>query len=165
MLIIYEPDKKDKNIMDFLKVDVITIKMILHLVSLAKKSIFYKTCPKCAPWRWWRHTWSHRAELPITLTHSSLVMSWICWMITTLSSAIVFGLFWCTWQKAPKIENWWIQIWWMWWPFWNAKSVDQPTCKATIQPFHSDVSCMGVALSYWNHCSSWCTPRRAMSVL
>ena len=50
MLIIYEPDKKDKNTMDFLKVDVITIKMILHLVSLAKKSIFYKTCPKCAPW-------------------------------------------------------------------------------------------------------------------
>ena len=39
MLIIYEPDKKDKNTLDFLKVD-ITIKMILHLVSLTKKSKF-----------------------------------------------------------------------------------------------------------------------------
>ena len=51
MLIIYEPDKKDKNSLDFLKVDMITIKMILNLVSLAKKSKFYKTCSKCAPWR------------------------------------------------------------------------------------------------------------------
>ena len=37
MLIIYEPDKKDKNTLDFLKVDMITIKMLLHLVSLPKK--------------------------------------------------------------------------------------------------------------------------------
>ena len=37
MLIIYEPDKKDKNILDLLKVDTITIKMILHLLSLAEK--------------------------------------------------------------------------------------------------------------------------------
>ena len=51
MLITYEPDKKDKNTLDFLKVDMITIKMILHLVSLAKKLEFYKTCSKCAPRR------------------------------------------------------------------------------------------------------------------
>ena len=30
----------------------------------------------------------------------------------------------------------------MQWPFWNATSADQSTCKETIQPFHSDVSCM-----------------------
>ena len=51
MLIIYEPDKKEKNILDFLKVDMIIIKMILHLGSLAKKPKFYKTCSKCAPRR------------------------------------------------------------------------------------------------------------------
>ena len=51
MLIIYEPDKKEKNTLDFLKVDMIIIKMILYLVSLAKKPKFYKTCPKCAPRR------------------------------------------------------------------------------------------------------------------
>ena len=51
MLIIYEPDKKDKNTLGFLKVDMITIKMILHLVSLAKKPKFYNTCSKCAPRR------------------------------------------------------------------------------------------------------------------
>ena len=39
MLIIYEPDKKDKNTLDFLKVDMIAIKMILHLVSLTEKTI------------------------------------------------------------------------------------------------------------------------------
>ena len=38
MLIIYEPDKKDKNTLDFLKVDMITIKILLHLVSLPKKT-------------------------------------------------------------------------------------------------------------------------------
>ena len=102
MLIIYEPDKKDKNTLDFLKVDMITIKMILHLVSLAKKSKFYKTCSKCAPRRWW-HTWGRRAKLSITLTHSSLIMPWICWVIATLSTAIVFGLFWYTWFfKKPQ---------------------------------------------------------------
>ena len=61
MLIIYEPDKKDKNTLDFLKVDMKTIKMILHLVSLAKKSKFYKTCSKCAPGPRW-HAWSRRAS-------------------------------------------------------------------------------------------------------
>ena len=29
------------------------------------------------------------------------------------------------------------------WPFWDATSADQSTCKATIQPFHSDVCRMG----------------------
>ena len=51
MLIIYEPDKKDKNNSDFLKVGMIIIKMILHLVSLAKKPKVYKACSKCAPRR------------------------------------------------------------------------------------------------------------------
>ena len=51
MLIIYELDKKDKNTLDFLKVGMISIQMILHLVSLAKKSKFYKTCSKCVPRR------------------------------------------------------------------------------------------------------------------
>ena len=46
MLIIYEPAKKDKNTLDFLKVDMITIKIILHIVSLAKKSSHDS---KCAP--------------------------------------------------------------------------------------------------------------------
>ena len=31
----------------------------------------------------------------------------------------------------------------MWWPFWNATSADQSTCKVMIQPFDSDASCMG----------------------
>ena len=48
MLIIYEPDRKDKNTLDFLKADMITIKMILDLLILAKKSKFYKPCSKCA---------------------------------------------------------------------------------------------------------------------
>ena len=43
--------KKDKNILDLLKVDTITIKMILHLLSLAEKSKFYKTCSKRVPRR------------------------------------------------------------------------------------------------------------------
>ena len=51
MLIIYDLDKKDKNTLDFLKVDMITMEVTLHLVSLAKKSKFYKTCSKCAPRR------------------------------------------------------------------------------------------------------------------
>ena len=38
MVIIYE---LDKFTLDFLKVELITIKMILNLVSLAKKSKFY----------------------------------------------------------------------------------------------------------------------------
>ena len=50
MFMIYEPDKKDKNALDSLKLDMITIKIILHLVSLAKRSKFYKTCSKCVPW-------------------------------------------------------------------------------------------------------------------
>ena len=104
MLITYESDKKDKNTLDFLKVDMITIKMILHLVSLAIKLKFYKTCSKCAPRRWW-HTWSRRAKLSITLAHSSLIMPWICWAIATLSSAIVFGLFWYTWF-FEKPQRW-----------------------------------------------------------
>ena len=36
MFMIYEPDKKDKNALDSLKLDMITIKIILYLVSLAK---------------------------------------------------------------------------------------------------------------------------------
>ena len=51
MLMIYETDKKDKNTLDFLKMDMIKIEMILHLVSLAKKSKIYKTCSKYAPRR------------------------------------------------------------------------------------------------------------------
>ena len=31
----------------------------------------------------------------------------------------------------------------MWRSFWNVMTADQATCKVTIQPFHSDVSCMG----------------------
>ena len=31
----------------------------------------------------------------------------------------------------------------MWWPFRNTMSADPSTCKGSIQPFHSDVSCMG----------------------
>ena len=105
MLVIYEPDKKNKNTLDFLKVDIITIKMILHLVSLAKKPKLYMTCSKCAPWRWY-HTWSCRAKLSITLTRSSLVIPWVCWVIATLSSAIVCGLFWYIWSfKNHKDSN------------------------------------------------------------
>ena len=100
MLIIYEPDKTDKNTLDFLIVN-ITIKMILHLVSLTKKSKFWKTCSKCASQCWW-HTWSRWAKLLITLTHTSLVMLWI-WVIGTLSSPIVRGLFWYPWSfKKPQ---------------------------------------------------------------
>ena len=74
---------------------------------------------------------------------------------------LVHMVFW----KAPKMEMQWIQIWWMRWPFWKATFADQSACKATIKPFHNDVSCMGVAPSCLNHCSSWCTPQRAESVL
>ena len=45
--------------------------------------------------------------------------------------------------KAPMIEIRWIQTLWMWWPLWNATSANQSTCKAGIQPFHTDVRCMG----------------------
>ena len=48
MLIIYEQEKKEKNILDFLKLYMIAIKIILHLVSVAKKSKFYKTFWMCA---------------------------------------------------------------------------------------------------------------------
>ena len=136
--------------------------MILHLVSLAKKSKFYKTCSKCAPWHWW-HTWSHQAKLSITLTHSSLVMAWICWVIATLSSAIVCGLFWYTWSfKKPQRQN-----------SGGFKSgecgdhsgmrhllISQPAKRRSS---HSIVmlDVWGVAPSCWDHCSSWCMPRWA----
>ena len=39
MLIIYEPDKKDKNILDLLKLDTIAIKMILiYYLSLKNQN-------------------------------------------------------------------------------------------------------------------------------
>ena len=45
-----EPDKKDKKTLDFLKAEIITIKMIGHSVSLVKKKTkFYKACSICAP--------------------------------------------------------------------------------------------------------------------
>ena len=46
-----DPVKKGKKTLDFVKAEMMAIKMIGHSVSLVKKTKFYKACSKCVPRR------------------------------------------------------------------------------------------------------------------